>query len=311
MSKRIKVIGSTLVGLSTVVGSIFALTKYKSNQRHQQTVPPFFNGIAPYVFAHRGGLARRPEHTILAFDDAQAHGVDGFETDVRLSRDGTLIVFHDGDVDRVTDGSGRVADHHLDELKALDAGYHFTDINGAHPYRQHPDAKILTFDEMLKLYPDMYINVDLKDHPDSPEGQRVPKIIYDIIQENQAMSRVLVTSFYATQIERFREISRGLVAVGASQKEVTEAFVKRMIGFGHTYTPRAHTFQIPTAFYGIPLARRAFIHWLISRNIVPGFYVINSVDEMIDLYEMGAHTIVTDRVDLAEQFKNRIKPILE
>ena len=82
-------------------------------------------------------MAVRPEQTQLAFDNAVANNLDGFETDVRLTKDEKLIVFHDATVDRTTNGSGKVSDRRVSELKRLDAGYHFKDINGQFPYRGH------------------------------------------------------------------------------------------------------------------------------------------------------------------------------
>ena len=132
----------------------------------------------------------------MAFDNAVEYGLDGFETDVRLTKDEQLIVFHDALVDRTTNGSGKVSEHTLAELKRLDAGYHFTDINNQTPYRGHDKAKILSFEELLELYPNMYINVDLKDAPDTYEGRIAPKVIYDNIIKHGAQHRVLVTSFH-------------------------------------------------------------------------------------------------------------------
>ena len=66
-------------------------------------------------------MAVRPEQTQLAFDNAVANNLDGFETDVRLTKDEKLIVFHDATVDRTTNGSGKVSDHRVSELKRLDA----------------------------------------------------------------------------------------------------------------------------------------------------------------------------------------------
>lgn len=66
-------------------------------------------------------MAMRPEQTQLAFDNAVEYGLDGFETDVRLTKDEQLIVFHDALVDRTTNGSGKVSEHTLAELKRLDA----------------------------------------------------------------------------------------------------------------------------------------------------------------------------------------------
>ena len=54
----------------------------------------------------------------------------------------------------------------------------------------------------------MYINVDLKDAPDSYEGTVAPTKMYEDIINNQAQDRVLVTSFYKEQNVRFREISK-------------------------------------------------------------------------------------------------------
>ncbi len=55
----------------------------------------------------------------------------------------------------------------------------------------------------------MYINVDLKDAPESYEGSIAPQIMFDTIAENQAFDRVLVTSFYKEQIVRFNKIAQG------------------------------------------------------------------------------------------------------
>jgi len=54
------------------------------------------------VFAHRGGGALAPENTMAAFDNGLAHGADGLELDVHLSRDGGVVVHHDRTLDRTT-----------------------------------------------------------------------------------------------------------------------------------------------------------------------------------------------------------------
>lgn len=290
-----------------LLGSLFFINKRNKNKDNDiKKLPKFFDGQAPYIFAHRGGMAVRPEQTQLAFDNAVIHELDGFETDVRLTKDEQLVVFHDATVDRTTNGSGLVCDYTVAELKHLDAGYHFSDINGSHPYRGHQNAKILTFDELLKMYPDMYINVDLKDTPKSYEGTVAPQKMYETIVNNNAQHRVLVTSFYKEQNDRFRAISNGEIAIGASQQEVAEGFIKFNSVFGQTFHPLADTFQMPTKFKGIPLTSQRFIQWLNVLNIVPGFYGINSIDVMTDLYDKGVHTLVTDRPDLGKQFKSAL-----
>ncbi|MEN1895394.1 glycerophosphodiester phosphodiesterase [Staphylococcus nepalensis] len=298
-----KLIKGAFLATVGLVGSAIFVSKYKG-MPNNQAVPSFFSKPAPYIFAHRGGMAVMPEYTKLAFDNAINHKIDGFEIDVRLTKDQQLIVFHDAEINRTTNGSGKVAEHTLDELKQLDAGYHFTDVNGLKPYRNHLSAKVLTFDELLKSYPNSLVNVDLKDMPQSSEGKLVPHIIYDIIVRNNAQNRVLVTSFHSEQVKRFKKGSNDTIAIGASQNEVAEGFLKFSLGLGNMFQPQAHTFQMPVTFKGIKLTSPKFISWLNERNIVPGYYGINNLDLMNDLIVNGAHTLVTDRPDLAERFKN-------
>ena len=79
----------------------------------------------PYILAHRGASGYAPENTIAAFERAIAMRSDGIETDVRSSKDGTLVLIHDARVDRTTDGEGELASLKIAEIEALDAGRPF------------------------------------------------------------------------------------------------------------------------------------------------------------------------------------------
>ncbi|TYT20748.1 hypothetical protein FYJ86_08525 [Corynebacterium urealyticum] len=74
------------------------------------------------IIAHRGASKHRPEHTIGAYELAAAQGADGYECDIRLTRDGHAVCIHDRTVDRVSDGTGAVSRMTLAELKALNFG---------------------------------------------------------------------------------------------------------------------------------------------------------------------------------------------
>ena len=84
-----------------------------------------FYGNQTLVFGHRGAKAYAPMNTIPSFELALAQGADGIELDVRLTRDGELVLMHDDSVDATTNGSGRVADLTLAEIQSLDAGAWF------------------------------------------------------------------------------------------------------------------------------------------------------------------------------------------
>lgn len=127
-----------------------------------------------YVAAHRGWKAKYPENTLEAFQAALTLDVDQLETDVRVTKDGELVLIHDATVDRTTNGSGPVCALTLAELKALDAG------NGA------KIPTLVEFLELVKDHPTITLDIELKEYP--TEGRealsysvcdRVLKIIDD------------------------------------------------------------------------------------------------------------------------------------
>jgi glycerophosphoryl diester phosphodiesterase len=79
--------------------------------------------VPPLIIAHRGDSAHRPENTLASFASALELGVELVEMDVQLTRDGAVVIIHDASVDRTTDGSGRVREQTLVELRRLSAGY--------------------------------------------------------------------------------------------------------------------------------------------------------------------------------------------
>ena len=79
-------------------------------------------GGRPFVVAHGGASADRPEHTMAAYQRALDEGADGVECDVRLTMDGHLVCVHDRSVDRTSTGTGRVGDMTLAQLRDLDYG---------------------------------------------------------------------------------------------------------------------------------------------------------------------------------------------
>ncbi len=115
-----------------------------------------------WVAAHRGWSAKYPENTMEAFRAAIEAGVDQIETDVRITKDGELVLIHDSMVNRTTNGSGLVRDCTLKALKRLDAGSY----KGA----EFAGCQIPTFVELLELvkdYPAMTLDIELKEYPEA------------------------------------------------------------------------------------------------------------------------------------------------
>ncbi|SHE12865.1 Glycerophosphoryl diester phosphodiesterase [Chlamydia abortus] len=117
------------------------------------------------VSGHRGYKSAYPENTLLAFEQAIRLGVDMLEFDLRLTRDQEIVVIHDETVDRTTNGTGRVSDFSLAELKELDAGSWFGD--------EFEGLKIPTLQELCELlqaYPQTLLNVEIKRGPNAKEA---------------------------------------------------------------------------------------------------------------------------------------------
>ena len=256
--------------------------------------------MKPRIFAHRGGADLAPESSMAAFKHAAELGVDGFEIDVRLTKDEHLVVFHDRFIDRTTDGAGRISDYTLDELKEFDLGFHFRDLQRKQTYRGAGE-KIITLKELFEAFPDHLINLDMKEDPDSYEGSLMPSKVWRSIEKLGVEDRVLVTSFYDEQIDRFSLYAQDRVAIGGGYNEARKAFSLFKSGFGHLYHPRTDAMQIPVKYAVIPLDSQAFIEFLTSLNIHVEYWTVNDVETMDRLLRYGAHGIITDRPDIALQ----------
>src|SRR5512138_48059 len=123
---------------------------------------PYLDLPGPWLVAHRGGAALAPENTLTAFERAAALGADALEIDVRLTSDGTVVVFHDEDTARLTGEPGTIEGRPLSSVIALDAAFAFTPDGGAtHPLRG-TGVQIPKFAEALARFPRMRFNVDAK-----------------------------------------------------------------------------------------------------------------------------------------------------
>ena len=252
----------------------------------------------PIVLAHRGGSHLAPEHTMLAFEKSLSLGVDGFEVDIRLTKDEEIIVFHEETVDRTSDGVGFVKELNLDELKQLNFGYNFQDLEGNFPYKEEK-VEIVTLRELLETYPNTYINIDIKDGPDTYEGSLMPSKLWRLIEEYNAENRIIVTSFYSEQVDRFNLYAQNRVALGAGETDVRKAFTAFTSQFGHLYHPKVDVFQIPIKHGVVSLDSARFIAFLRKLNIPVHYWTINDKNTMRHLLEIGAKGIITDRPDIA------------
>jgi glycerophosphoryl diester phosphodiesterase len=113
------------------------------------------------IIAHRGASGYAPENTMVAFERAVAMGATEVETDVALTKDGQLLLFHDDTLERTTNGSGLPEDYTMDELRRLDAGS-WSDPQLSWD-RDYSGEKLITLDELLDRFGDrLTYHIELK-----------------------------------------------------------------------------------------------------------------------------------------------------
>ncbi|MEM3588031.1 MAG: glycerophosphodiester phosphodiesterase family protein [Candidatus Jordarchaeaceae archaeon] len=139
----------------------------------------------PLLIAHRGASFYEPENTLRAVKRALDFGVNGVEIDVRSSVEGNIIVIHDETVDRTTNGTGKVRDMSLLELRSLDAG---------------KGEKIPLLEEVLELVKGKALLViELK-------IAGIEEKVLKIIEQYDAIDNVLLSSFIHKSVKIVKEL---------------------------------------------------------------------------------------------------------
>lgn len=151
----------------------------------------------PLIVAHRGDVRSAPENTMPAFHNALEAGADAIELDVRLTRDGQLVVFHDWSLKRTSNGNGPVNHYTLKELQSLDVGSWF----GPAFQGEHPPA----LDEVFESLPRSYLlNVEMKV---IIKGMRlIAQRVAETIARHRRWGSTLVASFNPVALHHLRKM---------------------------------------------------------------------------------------------------------
>ena len=141
-------------------------------------------------YAHRGASEYLPENTLLAFYTGIYMGANGIETDVQRCKDGTLVLFHDDTLARVTGEAGSVSDYTFPELQCfLVKKNGFTD-------------KIVSFEDFLQHFSfrDITFAIELK-------GAGVEEDTARLLRQYGLAGKAVVTSFHLDYLARFRQLA--------------------------------------------------------------------------------------------------------
>jgi len=279
-----------LLGLILVLVAVYAVLALLARPAAEH---PFFGQFQqrPLVMAHRGGRGLWPENTMYAFKHAVDLGVDVLEMDMHSTSDGVLVVMHDDNVDRTTNGTGPIHSFTLEQLKALDAGYNWSPDEGqTFPYRGQ-GITVPTLEEVFTAFPDMPMNIEIKQAEPSLAAP-----FCKMIRDHGKADQVLVASFLKEAMEEFRRECPE-VATTAVESEVVPLFVLSKVMLEAEYLLAAQAVQVPEYQGSLHVLTPRFVDAAHHRRLEVHAWTINEVEDMQRLIDMGIDGLITDYPD--------------
>jgi glycerophosphoryl diester phosphodiesterase len=257
----------------------------------------------PLVIAHQGGEELWPSNTLFAYQHAVDMGVDMLEMDLHVTADGALVLMHDETVDRTTNGTGRLEEMTLAEVKALDAGYYWTDDEGqTFPFRGQ-GITVATLEEVFQAFPHMPMNIEIK----LVESVPVVEPFCQMIRQHNMQDKVLAASFHQDALDQFRAACPE-VSSSATQNEVINFFARHFVGLAGSYSPIAQAVQVPEYRGNIHILTPRFVKDAHSRGMDVHVWTVNEAEGMQRMIDLGVDGIITDRPDILLELLGRSEP---
>ncbi|MCT8340224.1 hypothetical protein MG296_09185 [Flavobacteriaceae bacterium TK19130] len=152
----------------------------------------------PLVCAHRGYSNNAPENTLASIQKAIECGADFVEFDVRLTKDGKVVLLHDSTLDKTTNATGKLSDYSYSQLKNISAGYakRFGDT--------FSKESIPTLSQALQLCKDrIYVEIEIKD-------SNMASKVFEIVQQEAMIDEVMIISFNYNELLEMRKLSSSI-----------------------------------------------------------------------------------------------------
>lgn len=252
---------------------------------------PYLDAENPLRLAHRGSRALWPENTWHGFDAAVGQlDYRYIETDVQVTKDGVVVVFHDDTLERTTNGVGSVRDWLYEDLAQLDAAYRFTPDGEDFPLRG-TGVRISTLEATFDRYADTRFNIDLK-------ARGTDWATAEVITRMRRHDTVMIGSFSDRRLARFRRIMKGAVATSAGPQTAMSMYAASRLGKTVHRAPVAY--QLPAKVKGAAVDQKLVdaVHLAGAQIHV---WTIDDPEQMHTLFDLGVDGIITDRPDLLNE----------
>jgi glycerophosphoryl diester phosphodiesterase len=241
---------------------------------------------APLVIAHRGASMSAPENTLAAFVCAADLGAHAVELDAKLTADGCVVVHHDLTLGRTTDGSGKIAERTLSELKRLDAGGRFGE--------RFINERIPTLGEVFEAVGHrLLINVELTNY--GSLFDRLVSAVLEQVHEHELEERILLSSFNPVALLKARQLDPG-IRTGLLElpglPRLVRVLQRALVPHNDLHPPVSKT------TVGLLQSEHAA-----GRRV--NVWTVNDRDRIEELIGQGADGIITDDPAMALEVLNR------
>ena len=245
----------------------------------------FFKPALPRAFGHRGSAGTHPENTLESFAAAAALGIEYFELDVHMTRDGEVVVSHDGDLERTCGRAGVIAEMTYAELATADAGRMFT-LDGANfPFRDR-GIRVPRLAEVLAAFPKLRVLIEVK--------QIAPSLIVPMLGviDRAGMRRsVLVASEHQPPLDEVRRLAPEIPTNFSyfDTGEFFQAMVRR-----DNYRPPGAALQIPRNYESWQLVTPDSVEFAHRLGVEVHVWTVNEEAEMNQLLDLGVDGLISD-----------------
>jgi glycerophosphoryl diester phosphodiesterase len=261
---------------------------------------PYLARPGPWLVAHRGGSRLAPENTLAAFDLAARLGADALEIDVRRTRDGDVVVFHDEETARLTGRAGTIEARTIEEVRSLDAGFSFSADGGAtFPFRG-AGLTVPRLAELLSRHPALRLNIDAK-----TGDETLAQALARVLLAAGARDRACVGSFDDAQAERLGALLPGWARYLPERAATCHVMAARA-GAGGEGCPAGYDLaSLPHRMGDLVVVDQTAVDYFHARGMPVHVWTVDDPADMRSLLGLGVDGIVTDRPDLLKEILGR------
>lgn len=254
----------TIVGIAVAVGTLYSIVDVVRNGNLSD-----MSGMV--IMSHRGDSEEAPENTLPAVELAIEKRADYVEVDVRETKDGQIVVMHDGSVLRTTGVNKNISDMTYDEIQKLDAGAKFS--------REYAGTRVPLLSEVLEACKSR-INVNIEVKVTSKDS---PYFIRNIISLIEEMSMEEQCIFQSSNYDCLKEIKSYNI-------ELRTGLIVPA-GFGDYFQDRnVDFFSVSSAYLQTDKVDKAHEN---GKRLYA--WTVNSYAELMRMKSLGVDGIITDR----------------